>query len=258
MMPKILSHFILGSALALTLACREDVYQDKLETVGLTTEEQASPAASIDESEHGLLPKAGPDDAFFISTFLHESLKFLGEPQEVVRAVESFDPQYVLNLQANPQYQRNAFDLRQNYSDERLSLMVDYLMFVNDKNGRERLTMQDLQTLKVNPGVLGNPGEMIEIYFDPVIYQVIAGEDSLVGKAELRKLLQALGTMLESQGQTQIRYRHQVLDAWDDVILSYDRDGDGQLNREEYASLRDDRQNRLEAMRSNLSLRYGI
>lgn len=251
------------AGLALLLACHEDLPEEQLEMVGLSTEaknpgEEKTSSSNEVEHDHGLRPKAGPDDAFFVGAFLSESLEFLSQSKMVIEALEALDPEYFATAM-DPRVHLSAFDYRQNFSEQRLTLMTDYLLFLNDHQGHQRLSPLDLKYLKINPQVLGNPGEIAQLELKAEIATAIAGPDGLVGKAELRMLLQALGTVVEEHRQKLgIKpYRHQVLDGWDKVVDSYDVDHDGVLSRVEYTELRQDRQQKLDQLRRSLSLRYG-
>lgn len=255
-------HVTISGLLCLSLlaACREDLPQPALEVVGL---EKDTPSSSHNHSEfgssdedHSLMPKAGPDEAFFANAFLAEVLGFLEQPTLVIQALENYNPNYFA-LAENAEVQWNAFDFRQNFSEQRMEIMVDMLLVLNDRNQDKSLQLAELQSLKLNPKILGNPGSIQQYHVDDEIFKLLKGDAEALHADHLKVLLKALGSLAAEEGERlAIRsYRSQILDSWELVLRSYDQDQDGLLNHSEYRRLRSDRQEKLEHLRRQLARR---
>lgn len=231
-------------------ACQVDEAQDELRDLSRTDKQSRpdqqspfdQPRSSNDEQDHGLVPKVGPDDAFFALNYLTEALSLVEQQPAIDLAItdsladKSGDSDA---LAAN----LHAFDFRRNYSNSRLELMVDAIFSANDKDGDQRLSYSEIAELEVDISLIAKAGRMARFAVQPGVFIAIAGESKSIGRHELMDFLRALGPLVlqEREFQGKQAYRLGVLRQWDLVLENFDGDGDGILDQSEYERFRSQR-----------------
>lgn len=241
-------------AVSSIVACRADESELKSpahDEVVATSSTTSAHSTEVSE-EQALKAKAGPDAAFFVQVYLQEALVHLANDQSYRPAYAGY--QEGAHLQASGSVsldQLSGFDFRKNFTDERLALMVDLIMFANDSDHDGQLSASEAAYLELNPEPLGNPGDSQEYRVQDEVFAVTAGDDLSLDRGELQALLMSGGLALQDawQDNTQSTYRELVEERWEKILAQFDQDGDGILNLDEIHRLRQERRDKLDAYR---------
>ncbi len=191
----------------------------------------AEPNQTVEHSSEGVV---GPDEAFFAALYLQKAFQLsetLHQPS--------------LNAGMNLTAERvNAFDFAANYTEKRLQLMSHALLRLGDTDGDLRLTEAEFIALKLDLNLFGMGAGSIGHQYHQALFRQLATGNNGLGLDELKTLLRGLAPAVKTaldQLSPQDQ-RLEVLRGWQNVLKTFDKNGDGSLSLEEQRSLREERQ----------------